>query len=341
MATKRFRDGAWRYRVTRKKVLAKPAYFTFDDEEEGDAYCQRLEELLDKGIIPDGLIAGDTQTLGQTINEYLSRNSVKIDDSQILALIQENYHNLPIDRITYTWIENWVSVMKRERHLAPGTIRHYVGALARCLDWAVAKEYLVFNSLRQLPKGYAQYTAADAKYVKPRHDIEMDRRLEDGEEERIRAAIDSPEMLLLFDLALETAMRLSEIYPLEWSQIDLIRRTIYLEKTKNGSKRQVPLSSVALKLLKDVSPKQGPLFSFGGKSRITSARLSKQWARLFESVDAKELRFHCLRHEAISRLFERTNLPSFVIAKIAGHSSDRMLSRYANLRASNIADDLW
>ena len=50
-------------------------------------------------------------------------------------------------------------------------------------------------------------------------------------------------------MAFEKAMRLREMYTLEMGQISLEKRTIFLHKTKNGSKRQVPISSVLFKLL--------------------------------------------------------------------------------------------
>jgi integrase len=49
------------------------------------------------------------------------------------------------------------------------------------------------------------------------------------------------------------------------------------------------------------------------------------------------LRFHDLRHEATSRLYERTTLTDLQIAKITGHKTISMLARYANLRGSELA----
>ncbi len=46
-------------------------------------------------------------------------------------------------------------------------------------------------------------------------------------------------------------------------------------------------------------------------------------------------------HEATSRFFERTKLSDLQIAKITGHKDPRMLSRYANLRGSDLANQLW
>lgn len=53
----------------------------------------------------------------------------------------------------------------------------------------------------------------------------------------------------LFILALETAMRMSEMYTLGKNQVMVGKATVSLTKTKNGDKRQVPLSSVAVPII--------------------------------------------------------------------------------------------
>ena len=59
------------------------------------------------------------------------------------------------------------------------------------------------------------------------------------------------------------------------------------------------------------------------------------WERLRKRADLCDLRFHDLRHEAISRFFEmELNIPE--VAVISGHKDARMLFRYTHLRAENI-----
>jgi site-specific recombinase XerD len=45
-------------------------------------------------------------------------------------------------------------------------------------------------------------------------------------------------------------MRMREMYTLSKDQVSLSERTVFLEKTKNGDKRQVPLTSVAIKAIR-------------------------------------------------------------------------------------------
>ncbi|MFA6904285.1 MAG: site-specific integrase [Gallionellaceae bacterium] len=361
MASKRKRStGSWEYVVKRKGLLPKPINLTFDSEVEGDAYVAHLEKLLDAGIVPDDFKekAQAIATIGESIKAYFEAVHITDDDIGWLKAMAETIGSRSLDRVTYAWVEDWVKELQAGGG-APSTIRKKVGALARCLDWVVRKQgtMLAANPLRMLPKRYAT-TATGRK------DEERDRRLQEGEEPRILVILDrqKPEgrqralalpyaeaFKLMFTLSLETAMRMREVYTLEVEQIHLDKRTIFLEKTKNGDKRQVPLSSVAVSAIKDyLTTHSGErLFPFwdGNHSpaalRTMSNRLSHQWHTIFEAARCEGLRYHDLRHEATSRFFERTTMSDVEIAKITGHSSTQMLMRYANLRGSSLAAKLW
>lgn len=381
MATKRKRSsGSIEYVVRRRGLLPKPIYLTFDSEEEGDQYVARLESLLDQGIVPEAFAEHQQHallgTIGDAIAQYQKANHIPESDQRLLDLLYERLHAHPLRAVNYEWTENWVADMKRVRKLAPSTIRHNVGALARCLDWVLRKhpDALAQNPLRLLPRRYASYNPDDAAVAGvAREDESRDRRLEPGEEEAIRRILDGakPEsrqralelpwqgaLECLLDLALESGMRLREMFTLELSQVDMPQRTIFLDKTKNGDKRQVPLSSVALRVLKkyfrQIEKGQRGMEGFraenylfpwwdGDKKTLnrTTSKLSRQFGRVFACAGCDGLNFHDLRHEATSRLFERTDLSDLEIASITGHKDLRMLKRYANLRASKLAKRLW
>ena len=355
MATKRKRRSSWEFVVRRKGLLPKPLYLTFTSEQEGDRYVAKLEALLDRGVVPDEFRrqSGDLVTIEDAVREYLE------------------------------WVEVWVTGLKRERNLSPTTIRHHVGALARCFDWGTRRGVaaLAVNPLRQLPKRYATYSDSDASAVRAveggvRVDVERDRRLQSDEERLIRATLagEKPEgrerafeirwqgaLECLFELALESGMRMREMYTLSKEQVSLSERTVFLEKTKNGDKRQVPLTSVAIKVLRryDKQVAQGKRgmqgFKFDGGLlfpwwtrdpgddvlRKTTSLLSQQFARVFDAAGCADLRFHDLRHEATSRIFERSQLSDIEISRITGHKDPRVLRRYSNLRGSDLAAKLW
>ena len=63
------------------------------------------------------------------------------------------------------------------------------------------------------------------------------------------------------------------------------------------------------------------------------------WERLRKRVGIKDLHFHDLRHEAISRFFEiGLSIPE--VALISGHRDPRMLFRYTHLRAEDVAEKI-
>ncbi|MBO2843774.1 site-specific integrase [Stenotrophomonas maltophilia] len=301
MATKRRRGDSWQYTIKRAGLLPQPVYLSFASEAEGDEYVRRLEALLDRGVVPEELAStkAAAKDLRSQVSEYRSAQHISVDDEQLLPVLLSRLPiGITLPQLTFTWATEWVTAMKREQNLAPSTIRHYVGALSRALDWLAAHGALPMNPLRLLPRGYSTYTADDKVAVKridgeAKADQERDRRLELGEEERIREILagakppgrqrplDLPQreaLILMFDMALETAMRMREIYTLE---------------------------------------------------------------RIFVAGGCADLGFHDLRHEATSRLYERTSLTDIQIAKITGHRDPRQLKRYANLRASDLADQLW
>jgi len=374
MAGKRQRPNGWEYVIKRAGVLDKPIYLTFANEAEGDAFVARVEMLLDKGIVPTELqVPSRIVTVADLVREYERDAHPSSKDQAALGTILKTRGEARLTSIDAGWVDDWISEMKRIEKRAPATIRAKVGALARCTDWGMRKGHLVMpdHPLRTLPDGYAQYTKTDTALAGvERIDVERDRRLEPGEFERVSAVIvggvlprklrplklDDPEALwCIFVLAIESAMRLREMFTLTLDQVDIAKRTVFLDKTKNGDKRQVPLSSVAVQALTaflDIRRAAGAkgadvLFPWwDGDTRqknlaSVSDYLSKLFISIFEAAACEGLKFHDLRHEATSRLFEKTTLAETQIMKITGHKSHRMMMRYANLRGSDLAARLW
>lgn len=147
----------------------------------------------------------------------------------------------------------------------------------------------------------------------------------------------------LVKLALETGARLQELVFADWSEFDLDRRvwTIPAQHTKTRQSRTVPLSKAAMRSMKILclitKPNDSRVFH-----RISSpAVASAMFHRYVVEMQIKDLRFHDLRHEAISRmvLFKR-QLSVFEIMTIVGHSSLEMFKRYANLRGDELVKSM-
>lgn len=118
--------------------------------------------------------------------------------------------------------------------------------------------------------------------------------------------------------------------------VDWINGLLTIPVTKTGRPRTIPLRDSAIEILKRQAVGKGKddrLFPLSANA----FRLA--WERLKRRAGIQDLRFHDLRHEAISRFFEDgLSLPE--VALISGHRDPRQLFRYTHLEASKIAAKL-
>lgn len=160
------------------------------------------------------------------------------------------------------------------------------------------------------------------------------RRLENNEFERlVNAALKKKNPLIapVIIFAVETGMRRSEILRLRWSDINKDERTAKLINTKNGDDRIVPLTRNAFEVLQNLEKDKAVVFP------ITPNCLQLVWRRVKKNADIVDLRFHDLRHEAISRFFEH-GLTVPEVALISGHKDIRQLFRYTHLMPQRISE---
>jgi hypothetical protein len=256
------------------KLLPRPFYATFPTHAEADGYGQQLDAMLDRGVVPAELLAGeprgsDEPLLVAVVRGYINgAGHLTASDDKLLGSMLGDLVGLRVSAITYRWAGDWVRRLKLQDHLAPGTIRKRVGALARVLDWHLAAAIQAgstaaapVNPLRLLPVGYAQYTEAEQRELagkvvrgKPlgaRHDTQRDRRLLPTEEAAIRQALagvkrpdrerpwtgsagTGPDMAfdLFFSVIVGTGLRLREAYRLRVDQVDTAKGIIRVEGSK-------------------------------------------------------------------------------------------------------------
>ena len=157
----------------------------------------------------------------------------------------------------------------------------------------------------------------------------IERRLKQGEYEKLKKASSETKVWYLwpiFDFTIETGMRRSEILNMKWEHLGLDKKRVLLPMTKNGSSRWVPLSDKAIKILKDIPRSTDHVFP------ITDVALRQSWLRLRNRANLINFTFHDLRHEAISRMFEKgLNVPE--VASISGHKMASQLFRYVQVKA--------
>ena len=133
----------------------------------------------------------------------------------------------------------------------------------------------------------------------------------------------------MIEFAIETGMRRSEILKLRWCDVDLENGFASLYDTKNGEDRRVPLTKTSRNILSALQHRDGKIFP------ISADCVRQAWERTRQKANIKDLRFHDLRHEAVSRLFEM-GMSVAEVALISGHKDVKQLFRYTHLNPTNI-----
>jgi integrase len=151
-------------------------------------------------------------------------------------------------------------------------------------------------------------------------------------------------------LALNTTMRGCELRALRWRDVDFLERTVTVRRSKTETgKRLIPLNANAwdaILELRDRSKRQfgdslSPdwhLFPHAeGFSRPDPTQpmwrggWRTAWRNITREAGLKGLRFHDLRHHAITELAE-SDASDQTIRSIAGHVSEKMLGHYSHIR---------
>ena len=145
-----------------------------------------------------------------------------------------------------------------------------------------------------------------------------------------------PMMHLFVLIALSTGARKSEILNLKLQDIDLIKNTAFITKSKNGKPRYVPLISEVQKYLTNLYGNPSHACFPSTISPIQGFDVTKAWLRLRAASNLPSLRIHDLRHTTASNMIAQGHT-LIEVAELLGHSQISTTKRYAHLAYHNKA----
>lgn len=333
MATIRKLRGRWQAQVRRRGMA--PRAKSFDQKTDAEKWARSLESELDRcGSMPDTRVAEST-TLREILARYIievspRKRSAATEICRIKALMRRPICHRTLSLLSTSDLATYRD--DRLKTVAPATVTKELNSLSHAIDtamrdWGIHLHKNPCKLVRRppAPKG-------------------RNRRLVADEEQRLLDAADNGRNEVMRDLiilAIETGMRRGELLSLDWAHIDLDSRVAHLPSTKNGSSRDVPLSTRATMVLQRLRESQGAPSS-GRPLPTSQSAVVQAWGHLCGRAAITGLHFHDLRHEAVSRLFER-GLNVIEVGAISGHKELRMLSRYTrytHLRASDLVSRL-
>jgi len=319
MATTRKRGDTWQVQIRRRG--SSPISRSFLTRTDALAWARKAERDADLGELPErrenGIVLADLLRRYQT-EVTPAKKGRDAETRRISRLLKDDISKRKLGELKP---EHLASFRQSRLKAGPGAARHDLIIIRHAISIGMREWGLSIK-------------------VNPCLDIDLPppskarkRRLSEQEYRLVLEAADkglSRWMRPLIEFATETAMRRSELLRLRWSDIDPDLRLAKLEDTKNGEPRKVPLSKRAIEILATLPHADERIFS------TTDNAVRLAWPRLLKRAGLTDLRFHDLRHEAISRFFE-LGLSVPEVALISGHKTPSMLFRYTHLRPEAVA----
>eukprot|EP00611_Tribonema_gayanum_P007342 TRINITY_DN16701_c0_g1_i1.p1 TRINITY_DN16701_c0_g1~~TRINITY_DN16701_c0_g1_i1.p1 ORF type:complete len:367 (+),score=63.60 TRINITY_DN16701_c0_g1_i1:55-1101(+) len=200
---------------------------------------------------------------------------------------------------------------------------------------ATVNRYLsVLRNLLRMARDEWQWIDTMPKIRMLGGEVERDRWLTRAEADRLIACC-APHLAALVRYALATGCRAGEITGLEWDRVDLSRNTAWLNQTKNGTPRGVPLNVDAVQVLREQLGKHAR-YCFTHQGEPIRWQLSNTgWLGALERAGIKDFRFHDLRHTWAS-WHRQAGTSCDELKDLGGWKSRTMVDRYAKFATENL-----
>ncbi|SCX48645.1 site-specific integrase [Variovorax sp. EL159] len=317
----------WRAQIRRNGYPLQSR--TFDTKPEAQAWARSVESDMDRGTYRDNREAEST-TLAEALDrygrEFSSRKAHPDRDLQRIKRWQQ-----------YPLAQRHMATLRGTDFAAYRDTRRQQGRAENTIRLELQLASHLFEMARK-EWGWEGLLNPLKNIRKPSGTKARDRRLHPGERERLAAALaesDNSWAAPAFELAIETTLRQGMLFELRWSWIDLGKRVVtiprsYHQRANKGVPHEIPLSSKAVTVLQAM-----PRSIDGRVFGCTANAALMIWKRVLKRLAIDDLRWHDLRHEGVSRLFEK-GMSAIEASSISGHKSFVMLKRYTHLRAVDL-----
>jgi integrase len=336
------RSGAWRVQVRRKGTYVAE---TFLRKTEAQGWAREAELAIDAGLKPPRRGHPTPKkgqlSFGALIDMHIAdmadlKKPMARSKSFVLSALKDEIGRLAVDALT------------RERLVAYGRARAAMGAgpATLAIDFSYLSTIMTHAAaIHGVTVSLEQVKLARTALVRlgliGKSD-ERNRRPSQDELDHLIAFLDgNPRQLIpagrLVRFAVATAMRVEEITRIRWDDVDAKKRTVIVRDRKDprhkaGNHMVVPLLAATGYDAEAILREQGHVT--GDQVRIfpyAPDSISTAFRRACRELEIEDLRFHDLRHEATSRLFE-AGFTIEQVALVTGHKDWKNLRRYTNLR---------
>jgi integrase len=269
----------------------------------------------------------DASVFSAVAEQFLERADVgdrwRVEQRRLLARhIPLDWRSRSIATITRREVRELVeSIAKRTPVLA----NRLLATLQKLYSWAVERELVDAHPLTHL---------------KPSVEKSRERVLSDAELLAVWQACDSYPWGALLRFSLATAARRGECAGAKWTDINFAERLWTIPKSKSGHAHEIPLSPLAVEILKGC--KRGE-YVFASKAGTMLTDFSDAITAIKKRVPVTNWRVHDLRRSAATGM-ARLGVPKETIKRVLGHSERDVTEIYVRhgwLKEKAAALDLW
>ncbi|WP_299362650.1 site-specific integrase [uncultured Paracoccus sp.] len=323
-------NGRCSYRVQiRKSMAGKPLSFTKTFSKLAMARKWKKRKLAEieiegvQAVSRCGHTVGDAITARLAAHKHLGRSATQ----HLGWLKASQFGNTKLAELSLESLIDLADDMLGEERL-PQTVAGYLSILVNTLDWASRRGFSVpVAAMKQA----MEIMWEDEILARSE---ERDRRPTTEELNKILQAVANNKrqkipVAKIIVFAIFSCRRLGEICRLRWDDLRVEQKKILVRDMKHPRKKKgndvwCHLTDEALAIILSM-PREGEfIFPFKATSVGTA------WQRHRDRLKIKNLRFHDLRHEGITRLFEMGK-PAVFVAKYSGHKNGGCLFRYEHV----------
>jgi integrase len=282
-----------------------------------------------------------TMTLGELIRKYKDAiNDVKPMRRQMeheMEQLAKEFNDVKLNQLSARTFTDFGRKRVLEGTAAGSTILHNLSTISSVLGGAkpVLGVDVDASTVKDAIVALTRIGAVSRSTVRSRRPTDAELLAILTEFERIAAYPSTViPMATLVKLAVQLPRRLGELTSMRWEDYDGV--TVKLFDTKNPVRVRnevVPVPPSAKEIIDAIPRIDGRILPYNSES------CSAAFERVCIRLGIKDLKFHDLRHEGITRLFEK-GLAIEEVAEISGHSSWNMLRRYTHIKPEAIVDKL-
>lgn len=320
-------EGTWRFHVKRTGYPRRSK--TFKRKADGERWARAQEAKMDTGEHVPVMATDTLETLiKRRITEIDKDPERKWDKLRLESFLKHNraLSKKPASRVTHEDFEQWVERRKkvvkeqtalRELNVVSGVFTHAIK------KWKVKLPRHPTRGMNKPKKGAPRKRRPSVTELKALYEYRGS-----ANQYTVKWYV-----LWMFELAIETGMRIGELVLIKPADLHLDEYWLHLPKTKNGDARDVPLSPRAKEIVELMMKRPGA--DKAGPFPLNKGSLDALWRDVTKALGIVDLHFHDSRHEACTRLAKKYEVLD--LAKVIGHRDLKSLMIYYNPTPSELA----